>query len=212
MCMLLDSSYNGECLFNNTLTDLSTYDILLDPTYINILNKVNNNGLNTICIGRGDNVFGVQTNDKRVSDRGDIVCYMSKQKGYKKYINLNQIKSNKHLNSWKVITAEATGTNKKLGIFGNSFIGKPNEVYSGSYISFVVKSENEATSLLSYLKTNFSMFFLSLRKSSQHIKPDTCKWIPLVPFDREWTDELLFDYFNLTEEERNIIINYDKKQ
>ena len=43
------------------------------------------------------------------------------------------------------------------------------------------------------------------------MKPDTCKWIPLVPFDREWTDDQLFDYFNLTEEERNIVLNYDKK-
>ena len=33
----------------------------------------------------------------------------------------------------------------------------------------------------------------------------------MVPFDREWTDELLFEYFGLTEEERNIVLNYDKK-
>lgn len=210
--MMIDINYHGECLYNKKLTDLSLYDILLDPYYINILNKINKyNGLNTICIGRGDNVFGIQTNDKRVSDIGDTLCYMSKQKGYKKYINLDQIKNSKHLPSWKVITAEASGTNKKLGVFGNSFIGKPNEAYSGSYISFVVKSEIEANSLLTYLTTKFSMFFLSLRKTSQHIKPDTCKWIPIVPFDREWTDELLFEYFNLTEEERNIVLNYDKK-
>lgn len=35
--------------------------------------------------------------------------------------------------------------------------------------------------------------------------------IPIIPFDREWTDELLFDYFELSEEERNIVLNYDKK-
>lgn len=64
---------------------------------------------------------------------------------------------------------------------------------------------------MSYLNTKFSNFLLSLRKVSQSIKPDTCKWIPIVPFDREWTDELLLDYFNLTEEDRNIVLNYDKK-
>ena len=34
----------------------------------------------------------------------------------------------------------------------------------------------------------------------------------MVPFDREWTDDQLFDYFNLTEEERNIILNYDNNR
>jgi len=212
--MLIDSNYKGDCLYNDKLVNLSLYDILLDPNYVNLVNRVKNTnvhaGLDTICIGRGDNVFGIQTNDKRVSDSDDIICYMSKHKGYQKYINLNQIKNSKYLNLWKVITAEAAGSNKKLGIFGNSFIGKPNEVYSGSYISFVLNSEIECLSLLSYIKTKFSMFFLSLRKSSQHIKPDTCKWIPLVPFDREWTDELLFDYFDLSQDERNIILNYDE--
>jgi hypothetical protein len=33
----------------------------------------------------------------------------------------------------------------------------------------------------------------------------------MVPFDREWTDEQLFDYFNLTDEERNLVMTYDKK-
>ena len=33
-----------------------------------------------------------------------------------------------------------------------------------------------------------------------------------IPFDREWTDEHLFDYFELSEEERNIILNYDNNR
>jgi hypothetical protein len=35
--------------------------------------------------------------------------------------------------------------------------------------------------------------------------------ITIFPFDREWSDGLLFEYFGLTEEERNIVLNYDKK-
>lgn len=58
---------------------------------------------------------------------------------------------------------------------------------------------------MSYLNTNFANKLLSIRKISQHINPDTCKWIPMVPFDREWTDNQLYEYFNLTEEEINLI-------
>ena len=56
------------------------------------------------------------------------------------------------------------------------------------------------------MKTKLANKLLSLRKISQDIKPDTLKWIPLVPFDREWTDEKLFEYFNLTEEEKELIL------
>ena len=76
---------------------------------------------------------------------------------------------------------------------------------SDSYISFYVDNENEAKSLLLYLNTKFSNKILSIRKVSQGIKGDTCKWIPMVPFDREWTDEMLYEYFNLTQEEIEII-------
>ena len=42
---------------------------------------------------------------------------------------------------------------------------------------------------------------LSICKISQHINTDTCKWIPSVPFDRIWMDELVYDYFGITERE-----------
>jgi len=208
--MIMDNNYSGECLFNDKKTNLSNFDILINPEYIGILNKTKSSGLNNICIGRGDNVFGIQTNDKRISESGEMVCYMSKQKGFKKFIDRSNVKKSEHIDKWKLITTRASGSNKKLGVFGNSFIGSPSEIYSGSYISFVVNTKDEAASLLSYIKSKFANFMLSLRKTSQTIKSDTCKWIPLVPFDREWSDDQLFDYFNLSQDERNIILNYDK--
>jgi hypothetical protein len=42
------------------------------------------------------------------------------------------------------------------------------------------------------------------------MKPDTLKWIPMVPFDREWTDGKLFEYFNLSEEEQKLILEINK--
>ena len=112
------------------------------------------------------------------------------------------------IKGFKVFTPSANGTSPK---FGNKIIGYPNEVASKSYMVFLVDSENEGKSLITYMNTKFCNFFLSLRKKTQNMKPDTCKWIPMVPFDREWTDEQLFDYFNLTEEERNLVMTYDKK-
>jgi site-specific DNA-methyltransferase (adenine-specific) len=65
----------------------------------------------------------------------------------------------------------------------------------------------ECLSLITYLGTKLANKMLSLRKISQHINLDTLKWVPLVPFDREWTDEQLYEYFKLTEEEIKHIEN-----
>jgi hypothetical protein len=95
---------------------------------------------------------------------------------------------------WKVITAEANGSAPNFGV---KFIGKPDEVHTGSYISFKVKNEDEAKSLLSYLETKFANHMLSIRKISQHINGDVCKWIPLVPLDKIWNDDLVCEYLNI---------------
>ena len=96
---------------------------------------------------------------------------------------------------WKVVTARANG---KKQSFGTIFIGKPNEIYTDSYISFKVNSEDEAKSLLSYLNTNIVNKLLSICKISQDISENTCKFIPLVPFDREWTDEKVLEYLKIS--------------
>lgn len=46
---------------------------------------------------------------------------------------------------------------------------------------------------------------LSLRKSSQHNNEDVCKWIPLPPLNKEWTDEEVYKHFNLSEEDIKLI-------
>ena len=208
---LIDEEYNGNCMFNDNLVDLSKFDIIVNPKYYSILNKLSGRvGLDTFC--KGQSYSGITTNDSRLSkvkiDDSYIKCYVSQVNGLEKWIKRTDVKQSVDLNKWKVITAESNGSYPR---FGNKFIGSPNEVCNQSYDVFEVNTEIEAKSLLSYISTKFANCLLSMRKISQHIKPDTCKWIPMVPFDREWTDEQLLDYFSLTEEERNIVLNYDKK-
>jgi len=40
---------------------------------------------------------------------------------------------------------------------------------------------------------------------SQDISENTLKWIPLVPLDREWNNEKIYEYFKLEEKEINLI-------
>lgn len=211
-----DNKYNGNCKFHGFDVDLSEMDVVIsDPKYISLISKIKSSSnlfLNSLCRGRGDNVFGIQSNDVRLMDskkEGYILCHVSIKKGRYKYINPNVLKNKTKLSSHKVITTEAA-TKGGEG-FGNIYAINPNESLNGSYIFFETESSSESESLLSYLKTKFANKMLSLRKVSHHIKPDTCKWIPIVPFDREWTDGKLFEHFNLQNDEIDLIMDQNSK-
>jgi site-specific DNA-methyltransferase (adenine-specific) len=190
---LKDASYHGLCSFNGEPYDLSKYECIIKPKYHTIIDIVKHmESINTLCMGR---CFGIETNDTRLKNVGKTKCYVStlKSKDRCKYIDDYEI-TEKH-SFWKVITPEAAF--KAFSGFGEKFIGTPDEIHTGSYISFRVNTEDEAKSLLSYLETKFANHMLSIRKISQHINEDVCKWIPLVPFDRIWTDDKVCEYLNI---------------
>jgi len=197
---LIDNTYNGLCDYNGKKVKFNTFDIILDSKYYEIVNKLLDlNKITDLYLGR---YFGIESNDKRFNDNNTLIkCYVSKQKGFIKYIDKKEIK--KEYNFYKVITTEASFEGSSG--FGNTFIGTNNEVYSGSYISFKVSNENEARSLLSYMKCKLPNFMLSLRKISQHINESTCKWIPLPPLNKEWNNEEVYEYFQLSDAEIKLI-------
>lgn len=209
---LIDHKYNDLCNYNNMKIKLNNFDVILDNKYYNLITKMLKfENITKIYISQS--YYKIQTNDKRLIEEKDglkidkdfyknyLKCYVSQQKGFIKYIKKTEI--NKESNFFKVIVTEASfGANSG---FGNIFIGYPYEIYSGSYISFKVSNENEAKSLLSYMKLKLSNFLLSLRKASQHTNESTCKWIPLPPLDRIWNDEEVYKYFKLDEEEIKLI-------
>jgi hypothetical protein len=178
---------------------INSYDIVRGR-YYNIVNKLlEYEKITKIYLGR---YFGIESNDKRLNDDNTLIkCYVSQQKGFTKYIDKKEIK--KEYNFFKVITARAAHEHNSG--FGNIFIGLENEIHTGSYISLKVSNENEAKSLLSYMKCKLPNFMLSLRKISQDISESTCKWIPLIPLNKEWNDEEVYTYFKLSEDEIKLV-------
>lgn len=198
---LINKKYNGKCKIVNNLNEfnifLNKHDILIpNVKYYELINKLNKyTSLSTIYLGR---YFNIESNDKNLIDtktnKDFIKCYVSQQKGFIKYINKKEIK--KEINIWKVITPSASGNG--CDGFGKLFIGKQNEVHTGSFISFKINTEKEAESLLSYLKCKLPNFMLSLRKITKQINNETCKWIPLPPLDRIWNDEGVYKYYKIS--------------
>lgn len=203
----INKSYNGLTNYNGILCNLNNFDIFVEPKNRELINKIEKyEGLDSIC--HGQSYCGITSNDSRLKDvkeDGDIKCFVSIQKGVTKYINQTSLKVIPTLKKYKVFTSRAY--NAGIAFSPYFYVGEPNDVCSQSYVAFVVNGKLESDSLISYLKTKFANKLLSLRKISQDIKPDTCKWIPLVPFDRKWTDEMLFEYFELNKEEQELILN-----
>ena len=209
--LFIDNQYNGLCRFitngSEMLINISDYDIISDPKYIGLINMfMNTQNLDSIFKTRG--LYKLETNDKRLTDTkaGNTKCYVSKQKGFVKYVDKTTIKNYNDNRYYKVITARAAY--KGGSGFGNMFLSTPDEVYTNSYISFVTKTEKESEYLISYMKCKLPNVMLGLRKISQDISEKTCKWIPLVPLDRIWTDDKVSEYFKLSEEYISLIDDY----
>jgi site-specific DNA-methyltransferase (adenine-specific) len=191
---LKNASYNGLCLFNGEPYNLDKYDCIIKPKYHKIIDIVSNmeSIIKKYC---SSGYFKYRTNDSRLKNNGKIKCYVStlKSKDRCKYIDTYEF--NEKNTFWKVITPRAAFG--AFSGFGEKFVGNPNEIYTDSYISFRVNNEDEAKSLLSYLNTKFANHMLSIRKISQDISENTCKWIPLVPLDRTWTDDKVCEYLKI---------------
>jgi hypothetical protein len=206
VCYFLKSStHKGPMRFNGVIVrDLNKFDVLIDPQFIPIVSKVLGlPSIVTLCAGMGGSYTGINTNDKRltstISDSDDFYkCYVSKQKGDVMYIKKNSIKE-RDFSKWKVFTTRAA--HKGGSGFGNMFVGKPNEICNHSFTVFEVSSEQEAYSLLSYLKTQFVNVLLSLRKVTHDVTPNTLLWIPVVPLNQIWTDTSVYEHFKLTTNE-----------
>lgn len=205
----IDKSYNGLVEYNGEECNINEFDVFVEPKYRGLVNRFKSfNSLKEICKSKS---FWMNFNDKELSDTkndDNLLCYVSQNKGLIKYLNKDLLTKNalNVLGKYKVFTPYASGSTGNLGYFGNKIIGLPNETCSNTYMTFLVNNKIEAQSLVTYMNTSFCKFFLSLRKNTQNMKPDTSKWIPMVPFDREWTDELVFEYFGLTKEEQNLIL------
>ncbi len=66
---------------------------------------------------------------------------------------------------------------------------------------FSFKTKDEAKNFLSYIKTYFCRFTMTIYKNNQNQHRGELALIPWLDFSKEWTDEKLYKHFNISEEE-----------
>lgn len=205
---LKDSKFKGMCKFNGKKTDLNEYDIIMKPQYKHIVDQLQHyDKISDIYMNAG--YYKIRTNDKRLKDKGKIPVLVSSLKSKNRLMYMDSHDKHKD-RTWKVVTCRASG--KGGDGFSYMRISKSNELYTDSYVGFRASSKKEAKSIMSYLNCKLPNYMLSIRKISQDINTDTCKWIPRVPFDRIWDDQQVYDYFELDKKSQKIIENTVSRQ
>lgn len=124
------------------------------------------------------------------------------------YVSREEVKSgHDFIDKWKLFAGYAApGTGNRdtypHRIISTPFIVGPGTVSSETYLSMgPFDSEDEAKSALSYISCRLTRFLVLLHKSSQHVTRKVYTFVPKQTWDRQWSDEALYEKYGLNDEE-----------
>lgn len=121
------------------------------------------------------------------------------------YVKRSQIEKNvAWIDKWKVIVPKAgDGHGRETSyVLGEPLALAPGSACTQTYlVAGVFDTSNEAENYALYLTTKLARFLLLQRKSTQDIRPDKLRFVPIMDFTKKWTDQDLFAHFKLTTDE-----------
>jgi len=112
------------------------------------------------------------------------------------------------VDDWKVLITRVQGTSAAVEtmFLRRPIIAGPGEACSETYlVAGRFGSERQANRYAAYLRTRFVRFLVSLRKSTQDAPKHVYAFVPDLPLNREWTDELLYERYGLATAEISFI-------
>lgn len=144
----------------------------------------------------------------------NIKYYLNKgmvTRGYAWIKKGDMIKAFETVDIHKVYIPKAGGSGNDPVVLGIPFYGEPGSICSQTYICIgydPIKhnfSKEECMNIISYIKTRFFRFMVSVKKKTQDAFAQVYEFVPLQDFTKPWTDEELYKKYNLTEEEIQFI-------
>jgi site-specific DNA-methyltransferase (adenine-specific) len=152
------------------------------------------------------NPFGIPSNFDQFSTAPTPMRHIKLYRfGEDGYISEAQVlKLNNLVGKYKLLVSKASpgGDEYPHMIVSKPIISEPNSACTETYLVIKdVKSKKEAENLVSYIKTRFFRFMMSLVKNTQNISKASYQFVPLQDFSEPWTDEKLYAKYALTKEE-----------
>lgn len=225
---LWDRDNPGTCQFSNhrdgevvgpVARTLSQFDILVrDSRSLPILEKVLEKGhapfSNLVASVRpfGDKLRSNFKGFVRIQEKKtQVKLYMNEGARRRQYwVDPVYVTNNQDLAAaWKVYVPKAgSDGGQKLPdyVLGKPFVAGPGTVCTETYLAIgPFSSEAEAEAALAFLQTRFTRFLISLRKFGQDNVPSTFTWVPVLAWDRTWTDAELYKKYSITKDEQAYI-------
>jgi len=216
-----DKHHQGDCLViqdgetkGATLRRLNAHKVFVrDSRDAEILEKVQKRakkyGWDSMRnVVRARNFYGLRAHqlpssvtDKRPSSGGVLLV----TKDGDRFIPRAAISKNPGtIDHWKVIISRTNpqgGRPDKQGL--RHVVSKPRVIPPGSactetYLVIDLFTQHEpAGRQLAYVKTKLFRFLVSLCTPTQDVTRNCFEFVPSLPLDRNWTDEMLYDFFKL---------------
>lgn len=206
----------------------NTKIVIRDPKAYGIIDKIYNiekdyyNNLNFSALVSPKDFFTDKTTltsswkgykEKR-KDPHNIKYYLNKNIHKREYgwISKNQIaKNHESIGLNKVYIPAAGGTGSDSQVLGVPFLGESNSVCSQTYLSIGYDPSNhkfsrlECENIITYIKTRFFRYLVSIKKKTQNGPRGVYQFVPIQDFTKSWTDEELYKKYNLNQEEIDFI-------
>lgn len=131
------------------------------------------------------------------------------------YSRPDQIQRNHQwIDRWKVLLPMASSGDTPIDEHGrivDVVLGEPIALAPGSactqtyFIAGIFDTAAETENYAHHLATKFVRFLVLQRKTTQHVTPDRFRFVPMLDMTRRWTDDDLYEHFDLTEDEIDYI-------
>lgn len=108
----------------------------------------------------------------------------------------------------KVLVSKASpgGDEYPHAIITAPILTDTNSVCTETYlIADFVNDEQQGENLISYMKTKFFRFMVSLIKNTQNISKGVFAYTPIQDWNQSWSDEKLYDKYGITSDEIQFI-------
>lgn len=221
---LWDRDYQGNCEFSTridgTIVSTASRDLrggdgvlIRDNQAVSIVEKVRPafeaNSVEATCSPMKH--FGVQMMTNYAGSLpepfdGAVPLIYNSRVGYSR---LDQIERNHaDIDRWKVLVPKAgDGHGREVSyVLGEPIAVAPGSACTMSYVvAGMFSSQTETENYAHYLTTKFVRFLVLQRKSTQDVRPDRFRFVPMLDMTKRWTDAELYKHFKLSKDEINYI-------
>jgi hypothetical protein len=129
------------------------------------------------------------------SSKSNLLNFKNKNTG-NYFVNIAQIRGNVNFKGDKMIQDDFYTLITK---------DTKTSLENNKHMFFSFQTESESNNFITYLKSNFARFCLSIYKNNSQLDRGELEIIPWLDFTQEWTDEKLYREFDLTENEIKFI-------